>query len=71
MAVAAWAEPILALLGLLTLGGALRVWSERWRIANLRVGRRAYRARRVMHLGKTAADLVAEFAAGREWLPAR
>jgi hypothetical protein len=41
---------MLVLLGLLTLAGALWVWIERWRIANLRVGRRAYRARRVMHL---------------------
>jgi hypothetical protein len=51
--VAAWAEGTLAALGFLTLVGALWIWRERWRIANLRVGRRAYRAyraRRVMRL---------------------
>lgn len=48
--VAAWAEPALAVLGILTIIGAILSWSERWRIANLQVGRRAYRARRVMHL---------------------
>jgi len=48
--IAVWAEPTLAVLGLLTIAGAVWVWVERWRIANLRVGRRAYRVRRVMHL---------------------
>ncbi len=49
-AVSAWAEPILAVLGILTLVGAVWVWAERWRIANLQVGRRAYRVRRVLRL---------------------
>lgn len=49
-ALAAWAEPALAVLGILTVAGAVWVWAERWRIANLRVGRRAYRARRVVRL---------------------
>ncbi len=47
---AVWAEPVLAALGILTLVGAVLVWRERWRIANLRVGRRAYRARRILEL---------------------
>jgi len=47
---AAWAEVVLAALGILTILGAIWVWIERWRIANLRVGRRAYRVRRVLRL---------------------
>lgn len=45
----AWAEPALAILGLLTLGGALWAWWERRRTVDLQVTRRARRVQRVVH----------------------
>ncbi len=43
------AEPVLAVLGILTLIGAVWAWMERWRTVNLQVARRARRVLRVLN----------------------
>jgi hypothetical protein len=45
----AWAEPVLALLGILTLLGAVWSWLERRQVANLQVARRGRSVHRMIH----------------------
>ena|SRR3989442_1238966 len=45
----AWAEPTLAILGILTLLGAIYSWWEHRQVVNLRVARRGRRVHRVIH----------------------